>query len=610
MFARLSGLETEYALRFEPADPDGPRPSNRVLYEAFRHAIAERVRTRPSRRTGGLFTENGGAFYYEAKHAWSGLLEGCTPECRGPSELLLYQRANDALLREAIPAAQAQLEQWGVHGELGLLKNARDAQGHSYGTQENYELDVATGGALALYRLGIVVLFPLTIAAALVSWGLVLILLSPLLLLLLAGCAIIGPFWLASRAADALQRRKARREAGSSAREETCQDAGRHAARHAPDGEATSPRQDESPDTLREWITSPGSFERALSHVLHLGPLHAFALLLLPWTALVNRLGFRRVRRASLAFFVSRPILSGAGNCEEGAFRLSERALGITSVARVSPFPGERPIFDTSAIMKRAVGVSMGRIGEYWLALRRKQRLQVNLSDSNMAPVAEYLKVATALLVLDMIEAGALEDAPLLADPLGALAAFNADPSLQIQVPLKDGRRVSALDLQWDYCERAERFVREAPAAPPEAYEVVRLWRDALTRLVDARASLVGSLDWVTKRYLLEHDTDILPDAVRKKIDLKYHELGCGYFEALERAGHVPSLLIPGALERAMSEPPANTPAFARGQLVRRLALAGEEARIDWEAVRVGSRFRATIIRLADHRAPPPPGEE
>jgi proteasome accessory factor A len=116
------------------------------------------------------FTENGGAFYYEMlPHAVDGgLIEMATPECRSPAQLLLYQRAQERLLTDALPGAQLSLALDGHRGELSLLKNCRDGFGHIYGPQENYEAELGGPVALFAFRAGLILLLPLLLATVLV----------------------------------------------------------------------------------------------------------------------------------------------------------------------------------------------------------------------------------------------------------------------------------------------------------------------------------------------------------------------------------------------------------------------------------------------------------
>ena len=141
IFERLCGLETEYAVRFQPGDATVPPPSKFRLYESLVTALARRVPTaRAKHFKEGVFVATGGAVWFEAERpaAGGGLVEGATPECRGARELLAYQLAQDQLLAQAAESAR-------TSGKITLIKNDRDAQGNIYGAQENYEVTLATG---------------------------------------------------------------------------------------------------------------------------------------------------------------------------------------------------------------------------------------------------------------------------------------------------------------------------------------------------------------------------------------------------------------------------------------------------------------------------------
>src|SRR5262249_46087594 len=134
----------------------------------------------------GWFLANGGAVRFERIPLLgllpaSGLVEGATPECRGPRQLLLYQRAQDVLLSRAAAASG------GSDGVVSLLKNNRDARGSCYGSHENYEATVAAGVTLFLWRLGLVLLLPAVavpvVLAAVVVFFLFAILLLPAIFL-------------------------------------------------------------------------------------------------------------------------------------------------------------------------------------------------------------------------------------------------------------------------------------------------------------------------------------------------------------------------------------------------------------------------------------------
>ncbi|HUG90188.1 MAG TPA: proteasome accessory factor PafA2 family protein, partial [Planctomycetaceae bacterium] len=185
---RLAGLETEYALRFHAERPFDP-PPHRELFRGLLAALARRV---PTARAGeikdGVFLANGGAVWFEqVRHSGGhGLIEGATPECRGPFQTVLYQRAQDRLLAEAAASASPA-------GECSLIKNDRDSLDNVYGAQENYEVTLARGVWLVLWRIGLVLLVP----AALLTWLAYLLLVALYVAyLLIAGVLYVaaGPF--------------------------------------------------------------------------------------------------------------------------------------------------------------------------------------------------------------------------------------------------------------------------------------------------------------------------------------------------------------------------------------------------------------------------------
>ena len=162
IFDRLVGLETEYAIRFHADVPREPPPSKYQLYQGLVARLRRRLLTVTARHfKDGVFTAAGGAVWFETERpsSGSGLVEGSTPECRGPRQVLAYQRAQDRLLSEA--AAETQLG-----GDFRLIKNDRDAKNNVYGAQENYEAILATGWRLLLWRVGLVLLVP----AMLLTW--------------------------------------------------------------------------------------------------------------------------------------------------------------------------------------------------------------------------------------------------------------------------------------------------------------------------------------------------------------------------------------------------------------------------------------------------------
>jgi proteasome accessory factor A len=307
---------------------------------------------------------------------------------------------------------------------------------------------------------------------------------------------------------------------------------------------------------------------------------------------------FRPYRRQAMGFLVSRCVISGAGTLEDdGAFTLSEKAGGIRRIMRWTVMSGDRGLFEIGHLVKPLHAVGWFDWRGVAKLFQRRQRLQLGLSDANLCQVAEYLKVGATALVLDLVDAGRLGDAPVPADPVRALQFLASDPDLSAEIPLEGGGRMTALELQRYYLGRAEEWLREEPAVSLEARRVVDLWRSVLDALATSPSSLVGRLDWVTKRQLLHETADLEHDA-RKKVDLRYHELGTGYHAWLDEAGATVRLVGDDEADRARREPPDDTPAADRGALVRELSGLDTEARIGWDHARVGGAMSGRIIRF------------
>jgi Pup amidohydrolase len=566
MLDRLLGLETEYAIRWssDGQDAAGARPAHDLVHTGITTALARRQAARSGARETlhkQLFLQNGGAIYYEfLPHAPNeGLIEASTPECRGPSELLLYQKAQERMLLEVLPEANAWLRAQGHAGELGLLKNCRDAEGHVYGAQENYEVELASGWALWGYRIGLALLLPgVLLSGALVlaisfTWIAVLMVVFVLALLVLFVTALL---W--SSRAEAIERL-------------------------LDDGDRLLRPVMRSLNAVGTVGTAPGVLAYAL---------------------LYRTFCCRRVRRDALGFLISRPILSGAGTFDSvtGEFSLSEKGPVMRRLVRMTSMPVDRSVFDIGHLVKPLFSITNFELRPLAGLFRRRQRLQLGLSDSNLAHTAEYLKVATTNLVIDMAEAGFLRGLPRVRRPIAALHRLIGDPELRVQVRCSDGVMRSAIELQRLYLERAREFVTSSPATSLEARELVRLWTDILDALEREPASLFGRLDWVTKRSLIANAGALDRDA-QKKIDLKYHELGVGYLAELERAGLAPTLVAADEVARAMKTPPQDTPARRRSQLVQALAAEGVRALVGWDRVEIRREGEPRqVIRLDDYR--------
>ncbi len=87
----------------------------------------------------------------------------------------------------------------------------------------------------------------------------------------------------------------------------------------------------------------------------------------------------------------------------------------------------------------------------------RFRRLHVIIGDATLCEVATFLKVGTTALVLDAIEEKGFTRDLSVDRPVGALHTVSHDPSLKALVSLRDGTKVTAVQLQWMYLEQVTR---------------------------------------------------------------------------------------------------------------------------------------------------------
>lgn len=199
--------------------------------------------------------------------------------------------------------------------------------------------------------------------------------------------------------------------------------------------------------------------------------------------------------KALLPHLVTRILYAGAGclssHPASDGFELSQRARHLV-----------RPV-GTETTVNRAIFCHRLRkavdSGEGWT------RLHLISKDSQRSPFGVYLTFGTTGLLLFLLNAGRQVGAGLeLQDPVRALRTISCDPWLKgVRVPLADGRRLTALEIQSCYLEECEREVQKG-GLPPWAPEVLHHWRQTLEALAVDPLRLADRLDSYGKLRLYE----------------------------------------------------------------------------------------------------------
>jgi proteasome accessory factor PafA2 len=284
---------------------------------------------------------------------------------------------------------------------------------------------------------------------------------------------------------------------------------------------------------------------------------------------LVDRaLPFGDIVRDLTPFFVTRQIFTGAGKLgAEGQWDARDRSI-YQLTQRADFFETEVGLETT---LKRPI---INTRDEPHADPDRYRRLHVIVGDANMCEVATFLKIGSTALILKMIEDAFLPDLTL-ESPVQSMHEVSRDITCTATVPLADGRRLSALQLQWEYLEHAKKYV-EREDDTPENHEVVERWEAVLASLETEPLTLHRELDWVAKYRLLqgyrERDGLAWSDPKLRLIDLQYHDVrrSRGLYNRLAAAGKVDRITTDEAIETAVMEPPENTRAYFRGRCISR----------------------------------------
>jgi len=280
---------------------------------------------------------------------------------------------------------------------------------------------------------------------------------------------------------------------------------------------------------------------------------------------------FSRVAAHAVPHLVTRQIFTGAGKV--GAEAPGAEAVQFQITQRADFFEEEVGLETT---LKRPI---VNTRDEPHCDAQKYRRLHVILGDANLSELADVLKVGTTALVLAMIEDDWFTRHGrdyALASPVQALRQVSYDLSLAQPLVLANGRRMTALELQWEHLDLARKYAEDRGLGAVGGDEVggyiLRRWEEVLAGLEADPMEMANRLDWVAKyrmvsgyreRHGLSWDNPKL-----LAMDLQYHDVRPER-SLYTRAG-IERLLQPEAVQRAMTEPPTTTRAYFRGRCLQR----------------------------------------
>ena len=285
-----------------------------------------------------------------------------------------------------------------------------------------------------------------------------------------------------------------------------------------------------------------------------------------------------------IPFLVTRQIFTGAGKVfrtrRGTVYHISQRAQHIRQKISGTT-TNERSIINTR--------------DEPHAIKEKYRRLHIIVGDSNMSEFSTYLKVGTTALILQMIEDDFLPPTFSLRNPVRAIKDISRDLTCREAVPLNSGKKYSALELQKEYLDLAHRYYSTRTMSP-EAADILQKWEYVLTKLEEDPMQLHHEIDWVIKLHLLQaygERTNLSPEASGDRmlmLDLQYHDIRRekGLYFLLERKGQVVRLATDEQIEKAMVDPPQNTRAKMRGELIKLAKMKRIPYDLDWNYIRIG----------------------
>ena len=278
---------------------------------------------------------------------------------------------------------------------------------------------------------------------------------------------------------------------------------------------------------------------------------------------------FSRIVAQVIPHFVTRQIFTGAGKVGVEAPGLTSAEVPFQLTQRADFFEEEVGLETT---LKRPI---VNTRDEPHCDSQKYRRLHVITGDANLSEIATYLKVGTTAIVLSMIEDDVLPGDLSLAKPVLAMREVSHDLTLARPLDLLDGRKVTALDIQWELFDRAKKYELEhglASVGEEVGADVLARWGAVLAALESDFMSLADQLDWVAKYRLFdayrERNGLAWNDARLRAMDLQYHDLRPEK-SLFARVG-MQRLVTDAEVEEATTEPPGTTRAYFRGKCLQK----------------------------------------
>jgi hypothetical protein len=290
-----------------------------------------------------------------------------------------------------------------------------------------------------------------------------------------------------------------------------------------------------------------------------------------------------------LAFLATRQVFAGAGRVGQAnplafdfevpqheppvQFQISQRADHIVN-----------DIYQWVQFNRAIINARDEPLADY----RKYRRLHLLIGDSNMSPFASALKIGTTACVLSLLEQGLLTRDFSLLDAVQSTRDISRDPTHAWIVELENGSTIGSLDLQWEFYAIAKEHLA---GRDDETDWLLESWSYTLEALGNKPEALIGGVDWITKKWMLEQFVEAenvtWDEPWLQSLDLEYHNIdpAKGLFFGVTAAKRIGEWNNSVRRAETAMLPPSDTRAAGRAQAVEWFRSAEQPYVINWDSV-------------------------
>ena len=308
-----------------------------------------------------------------------------------------------------------------------------------------------------------------------------------------------------------------------------------------------------------------------------------------------------KVMGTLLSFLATRQIYSGAGRVGQA----NPLAFDFDSIEDQSPVRFQisqradhiiNDIYQWVQFNRAIINARDEPLADY----HKYRRLHLLIGDSNVSPFATALKVGTTSLVLTLMEERKLPENVILRDAVLATREISRDATGRGVVQLENGRSRDALSLQFEFLEHASKHLA---GTDEETDWILNSWAFTLDALERKPELLIGGVDWISKKWLLDifrqSEKVSWRDPWLQSLDLEYHNINPArsLFRMLTPSKTIGEFNASVLRPETLHVPPKDTRASGRGKAVALFQRRNLPYLINWDSVALDNN---TFVLMPD----------